>query len=129
MDAALQLTQRTDALSALTAGLGAVVYMLLQGRMQLTERFNGLEAIMRRPISIGLIALMATILMGAGAVNLPLRIRALLTKPAARFVVIALVGFVAAGDIETAIVGSLFVLALLQLARSPSERKDTPYMV
>lgn len=129
MNAALQLTQRTDALGASAVGLGAAVWMLMQGGMQMTDRFNSLEALMRRPIALGLIGVMASMMMGAGAVNLPMRLRSLLSRPEVRFLVIALVGFAGSGDIETAVIGTLFIGVVMQLLRTPAERKETPFMI
>lgn len=77
----------------------------------------------------GLIILLQAILGGKGLTNTPKSIDKLFENPLVRYITLFLISFTATSNIENSIFIVLGFVAIMQLLRTPEERKKTPYLI
>lgn len=77
----------------------------------------------------GLIILLQAILGGKGLTNTPKSIDKLFENPIVRYITLFLISFTATSNIENSLFIVLGFVAIMQLLRTPEERKKTPYLI
>lgn len=129
MDSILPLIQKTNVLALAAAAVAFVLAMQWQGNPAIVDRFVATEMMLRKPVALALMTAVTSVLFGIGVITPPQRVVQWAKHPVVRFMAIFMAGLTASGDIETAALGTLFILLLLQLARTEEERRRHPYMV
>ena len=129
MDSIIAFGQNTNVLAVGAAAIGFLLAMQMTGKRPFVDRFVATEMMLRKPVSLAVIAAVTSIMFGIGVVSPPSRLVNLLKTPWARMLALFLTGLTASGDIETSFMATAMVAILLQLARTPEERRRHPYMV
>lgn len=121
--------QKTNMLGLGAAAVGLVLAMQWRSNSFITDRFVATEMMLRKPVALTLMTAVTSVLFGIGVITPPVRLVQYTKHPAVRFLAIFMAGLTASGDVEVALLGSLFILLLLQLARTEEERRRYPYLV
>ncbi len=90
---------------------------------------NGVETQLQAAGSLGAIAFIQSVMGGNSMVEHPTKITKFLENKTVRFAVLFLTAFSVVRDLEIAIIVSLAYMVLMQLLRTPEERKKYPYMI
>lgn len=77
----------------------------------------------------GLIILLQAVLGGKGLTNTPKSIDKFFENPLVRYIALFLISFTATSNIENSLFIVLGFVAIMQLLRTPEERKKTPYLI
>ena len=101
---------------------------LAVGRSDLAV-FNGVETRLQATGALSTLALTQTFMGGNSVVELPTRIRALLEHKAVRASLLFMTVFSIIRDLEISVLIAIAYVTLIQLVRTPEERKRHPYFI
>ena len=90
---------------------------------------NGVETQLQAAGSLGAITFIQSVMGGNGMVEHPKRLTNVLKYKTVRFGILFLTSFSIVRDLEIAIIVSMAYMVLMQLLRTPEERKKYPYMI
>tara|TARA_R110002074_G_scaffold66062_2_gene156424 strand:+ start:146 stop:541 length:396 start_codon:yes stop_codon:yes gene_type:complete len=95
----------------------------------MTNLLPSTEQSMRGPVSFGLIVLLQGLFGGQGFTDTPHKLKNLFKYDIIKFVALYMIAFSGTQDIEEAFFVLLAFLTLMQLIRTPEERKNHPYLI
>ncbi len=90
---------------------------------------NGVETQLQAAGSLGAIAFIQAVMGGSGMVEHPKRLTNVMKYKTVRFGMLFLTSFSIVRDLEIAIIVSMAYMVLMQLLRTPEERKKYPYLI
>lgn len=119
------MKQQTD---VALLSLLAVVVGLLVARVDVTL-LNGLETRMQMASTLVMLGFVQSVMGGNSMVEHPKRVKKLSKNKAVRFTLLFMTSFSVVRDLEVALLMSLGYMLVMQLLRTPEERKKFPYLI
>lgn len=90
---------------------------------------DGLETRMQMASTLATLAFVQSVMGGNSMVEHPERVKKLAKNKVIRFTLLFLTAFSVVRDLEVALLVSLTYMVIMQLLRTPEERKKYPYMI
>jgi len=90
---------------------------------------NGVETRMQTAGTFATLAFVQSVLGGNAVVEHPTRVKKFSAHKVVRFILLFMTSFSVVRDLEMALLISLGYMVLMQLLRTPEERKEYPYMI
>jgi hypothetical protein len=87
------------------------------------------EKSMKGPVSFGLLVLLQALFGGQGFTDTPSKLKHMFKWDVVKFIALYAIAFSGTQDIEESFFVLLAFLALMQLIRTPEERKEHPYLI
>ena len=98
-------------------------------KMPSISELNSVDKVLGIPVIFTMIVIFQGLYGGLGVPHTPQRLSELSNSPLFRFLFVAAIAYTGTGDVETAAVATIVVLAILHAMRTPEERKEVPYYV